>query len=91
MIRFAVLISGRGSNMTYLADAIKDYSIAAKITVVISNRCCDGITLAQNRGLPTKIIKRKNFKIRPSMRLPSPQPFIITGLNIYFLLDIWPF
>ena len=36
-----------------LADAIKDYSIAAKITVVISNSCCAGITLAQDRGLPT--------------------------------------
>ena len=62
MIRFAVLISGRGSNMASLADAIRDYSIAAKITIVISDRCCDGITLAQGRGLTTKIIKRKNFK-----------------------------
>ena len=64
MIRFAVLISGNGSNMTYLADAIEDYSIAAKITVVISNRCCAGITLAQDRGLPTKVIKRKHFNTK---------------------------
>ena len=64
MIRFAVLISGRGSNMTYLADAIKDYSIAAKITVVISNMCCAGIALAQDRGLPTRVIKRKNFNTK---------------------------
>ena len=62
MIRFAVLISGRGSNMTSLADAIEDYSIAAKITVVISNRCCSGITLAQDRGLPTRVIKRESFE-----------------------------
>ena len=61
MIRFAVLISGRGSNMLYLADAIQNYSIAAKITVVISNRCCDGITLAQDRGLPTRVINRNDF------------------------------
>ena len=61
MIRFAVLISGRGSNMTYLADAIRDYSIAAKITVVISNKYCAGITLAQDRGFPTKVIERKDF------------------------------
>ena len=61
MIRFAILISGRGSNMTHLADAIKDHSIEAKITVVISNRCCAGITLAQERGLPTMVIDRKNF------------------------------
>ena len=62
MIRFAVLISGRGSNMTCLADAIKNYSIPAEITVVISNRCCAGITLAQDRGLPTKVIKRESFE-----------------------------
>ncbi len=61
MIRVAILISGRGSNMTYLADAIKNYSIAAKITVVIGNKCCDGISLAHDRGLPTRVIERKNF------------------------------
>ena len=61
MIRLAVLISGRGSNMIRLAKAIKDYEIAAKITVVISNRRCTGITLAQNCGLATKVIKRKDF------------------------------
>ena len=64
MIRLAVLISGRGSNMIYLAEAIKNYNIAAKITVVISNRRCAGITLAQNRGLPTRVIKRKDFDTR---------------------------
>ena len=61
MIYLAVLISGRGSNMAYLADAIRDYGIAARITVVISNKCCSGITLAKDRGLPTKIIKRTDF------------------------------
>ena len=64
MIRLAVLISGRGSNMIHLAEAIKDYKIAAKITVVISNRRCAGITLAQNRGLPTRVIERKDFDTR---------------------------
>ena len=62
MIRFAVLISGRGSNMACLDAAIRDYSIAAKITVVISNKCCTGITLAQDRGLPTRVINRRDFK-----------------------------
>ncbi len=64
MIHLAVLISGRGSNMIYLADAIKDYNIAAKITVVISNRCCAGITLAKDRGFPTRVIEPKDFDTR---------------------------
>ena len=47
--------------MAYLADAIKNYNIAAKITVVISNKFCTGITAAKERGIPTKVIKRKSF------------------------------
>ena len=61
MIRIAVLISGRGSNMICLADAIQANGIAAKITVVISNKDCAGITLAQGRGLQTRVIKLQDF------------------------------
>ena len=53
------------------AEAIKDYEIAAKITVVIGNRRCAGISLAQNCGLATKVIERKDFNTHGrSMRLP---------------------
>ena len=61
MIRLAILISGRGSNMSCLALAIKNYDIAAKIVIVISNKDCAGITLARDHGLPTQVIKRKDF------------------------------
>ena len=61
MIRLAVLISGGGSNLICLANAIKTYCIKAEITVVISNKDCKGIQLAQRCGLSTKVIKRKDF------------------------------
>ena len=61
MIRLAVLISGRGSNMLCLADAIENYTIDATITLVISNKDCDGIALAAARGLTTKLVKRSDF------------------------------
>lgn len=61
MINLAVLISGRGSNMICLADAIKTYDIPAKITVVISNKECAGIALAKERGIPTRIVKSNDF------------------------------
>ena len=64
MIRLAVLISGRGSNMLCLADAIENYKIDAIITLVISNKDCDGIALAAARGLATKVVKRSNFDNR---------------------------
>lgn len=47
--------------MICLANAIKTYSIKAEITVVISNKECAGIQLAQRYGLSTKIIKREDF------------------------------
>jgi phosphoribosylglycinamide formyltransferase 1 len=64
MIRLAILISGRGSNMLCLADAIEKYQINATITLVISNKDCDGIALAAARGLATKVLKRNDFDNR---------------------------
>jgi formyltetrahydrofolate-dependent phosphoribosylglycinamide formyltransferase len=64
MIRLAVLISGHGSNMLCLADAIENYKIDATIALVISNRDCDGIALAARRGLATKVVKRSDFDNR---------------------------
>jgi phosphoribosylglycinamide formyltransferase 1 len=64
MIRLAVLISGRGSNMLCLADAIKNYKIDATIALVISNKYCDGIDLAAARGLATKVVKPSDFDNR---------------------------
>ena len=64
MIRLAILISGRGSNMLRLADAIEKYQINATIAVVISNKDCDGIALAAARGLATKVVRRSDFDTR---------------------------
>ena len=64
MIRVAILISGRGSNMLCLADAIENYNIDATIAVVISNKDCEGIALAAERRLATKVIKRSDFDNR---------------------------
>ena len=64
MIRLAILISGRGSNMLRLADTIEKYQINATIAVVISNKDCDGIALAAARGLVTKVVKRSDFDNR---------------------------
>ncbi|MDC0649819.1 phosphoribosylglycinamide formyltransferase [Alphaproteobacteria bacterium] len=66
MIRLAILISGRGSNMLRLADAIEKYQITATIALVISNKDCDGIALAAAQGLATKVVKRSEFNNRLS-------------------------
>jgi phosphoribosylglycinamide formyltransferase 1 len=62
--RIAILISGRGSNMVALADAIKNGRIPnAEIAVIISDqRDAKGLTLAHERSLKTIVIERRGRK-----------------------------
>ncbi|HYO92476.1 MAG TPA: phosphoribosylglycinamide formyltransferase [Pyrinomonadaceae bacterium] len=61
MRRIGILISGRGSNMMALADAVRDGHIpGAEIAVVISDKAnAAGINRAQERGLKTLVIERR--------------------------------
>ena len=64
MLKLAVLISGRGSNMIKLAEAIAIDGLNAHIAIVISNQHCEGITRAANLGIQTEVIERKKYKTR---------------------------
>ncbi len=56
---FAVLISGRGTNMLALARAAADGKIAARVTAVISDRAdAAGLVEAARLGLPTRVLER---------------------------------
>ena len=59
--RIAILISGRGSNMIALADAVRDGTIPnAEISVVISDQPnAAGLAKAAERGIETLIITRR--------------------------------
>ena len=61
MVRLGILISGRGSNMLALADAVSEGRIpGAEIAVVISDKSdARGLTLAAKRGLSTLAIERR--------------------------------
>ena len=58
--RIAILISGRGSNMIALVDAVRDGTIPnAEISVVISDQPnAAGLAKAAERGIETLVIKR---------------------------------
>ncbi|MCA1558173.1 MAG: phosphoribosylglycinamide formyltransferase [Acidobacteria bacterium] len=60
MFRLGILISGRGSNMLALADAVREGTIAdAEVSVVISDKAdARGLELAAERGLKTVVIAR---------------------------------
>jgi phosphoribosylglycinamide formyltransferase-1 len=62
--RVGILISGRGSNMLALSDAIREGRIAgAELVVVISDqREAAGLERAQGRGIETLVIERRKRK-----------------------------
>ena len=60
--RVAVLISGRGSNMTALIEAAKDASFPAEIALVLSNRPdAAGLARAQSEGIATAVVDHTTF------------------------------
>jgi phosphoribosylglycinamide formyltransferase-1 len=60
--RVAVLISGRGSNLSALIEAAKDPAYPAEIALVLSNRPdAKGLDTARNAGLATAVVDHKIY------------------------------
>jgi len=59
--RIAILISGRGSNMVSLADAITSAAIAnVELAIVISDKpTAGGLQLARERDIQTAVVERR--------------------------------
>lgn len=63
--RLGVLISGRGSNLKAIIDAIERKQLDATIAVVISNRAdAPGLEYARNAGIETLVLSHKDFASR---------------------------
>jgi formyltetrahydrofolate-dependent phosphoribosylglycinamide formyltransferase len=61
--KLAVLISGRGSNLKSLIDAIEaDEDFPATIEVVIANKICDGLKHAEEANIKSVIISSKDVE-----------------------------
>lgn len=62
-----VLISGRGSNLQAILDAVASGRLNARVRVVISNKPgVEGLARAERAGVPTRVIAHKGFPDRPS-------------------------
>jgi len=61
--RIAILISGRGSNMVALADAIASGAVPnAQVAIVVSDKPnAGGLQLASDRGLETAVVERRGL------------------------------
>jgi len=64
-LRVAILISGRGSNMSALIEAARDPAYPAEVALVISNRPdAQGLAIARAAGVPTLVIDHKTYDTR---------------------------
>jgi phosphoribosylglycinamide formyltransferase-1 len=65
MKRLVILISGRGSNMTAILDAVGDGKIAGEVMAVISNRPdAAGLAIAADRAIATVSIDHRGYPDR---------------------------
>ena len=66
----AVLISGRGSNLQSIIDAIAEERLAATIGVVLSNVAdAPGLARATDAGIPTVVVEHRQFASRDEFDL----------------------
>ncbi|MCG2633682.1 MAG: phosphoribosylglycinamide formyltransferase [Gammaproteobacteria bacterium] len=79
-LKAVVLISGRGSNLLAIADAIEAGQLQAKIALVLSNRPdAAGLELAAARGLATAVVDHRDFSSRAEFDLALQS--VIDGVN----------
>jgi phosphoribosylglycinamide formyltransferase-1 len=63
--RLGVLISGRGSNLQAIIDAIAERRLNAKIAIVISNReDAKGLQRASEAGIETLVLSHRSYALR---------------------------
>ena len=60
-----VLVSGRGSNLGAILDAIADQQLEARVRLVISNRAdAPALARAERAGVATRVISHRDFPTR---------------------------
>lgn len=63
--RLVILISGRGSNMQSIVQAIMEGQLNARVVAVISNKSqAPGLSYARDLGIATEVISHRGFDSR---------------------------
>ena len=88
MLRLVVLISGGGSNLRALLDASEDAEFPARVVAVGADRQADGLTHAEEYGIPSFVVPFTSFASREAwgdellaqLREWEPDVVILSGL-----------
>jgi phosphoribosylglycinamide formyltransferase 1 len=64
-VSIGVLLSGSGTNLQAIVDAIEGGTLDAKVEVVLSNKAeAYGLTRARKHGIPTEVLNHKDYASR---------------------------
>ena len=84
--KIGVLISGRGSNLQALIDAVSDGRLAASIAVVISNRAgAAGLDRARRAGIETLVLNHLDFDSRDAFDTAVADALMSFGVRLVCL------
>ncbi|KAI8346858.1 phosphoribosylglycinamide formyltransferase [Mortierella sp. GBAus27b] len=88
--RVVVLISGTGSNLQALIDAVQSGALQAEISLVVSNRSnAFGLERAKNAGIPTEILALKPYTSAGKTRTEYDADLAQLILGAQPDLDLW--
>lgn len=81
-----VLISGRGSNLQALIDAVQEGALDARIAVVISNRpSAAGLDRARDAGIETLVLDHRGFASRDAFDAAVASALLERGVQLVCL------
>ena len=82
-LRLGVLISGRGSNLLAILEAIDRDGLPAEVALVISNRAdAAGLQHARARALPTFVVERAPGRDRAARHEQVRAALVTAGVNL---------
>ena len=87
MLKIAVLVSGGGTNLQAIIDAVASGKITnTEISVVISNNPnAYALTRAANAGIPSVVVRRKDFASGEEYDLALAQTLKDNGIQLVVL------
>ena len=84
-MRFAILISGRGSNMQALLEACGPDHPARPVIVISNKADAGGLAVAQAYGVPTLVISHKDYPSRHDFDEALHQAIVASGADMICL------
>src|SRR5437773_1456439 len=85
-VAIGVLISGSGTNLQAIIDAIEANKLAATIQLVLSNRAdAYGLMRAKNHGIPAEVLDHKNFTSREAFDAAAVEILKSRGVELVVL------